>query len=411
MRTHVAEILSNLCRMGHTIRYVNGKIYSPPWVNADLGLTDNRRKTSSWFWISGFLANSPLKGEAWLSLNLLKEIRIFFTALATVLRHRPELIYRRHNHFNSDYLIARLFNIPSIKEVNAIGTDELAISKRVDRLTIWLYKIIESFNMTRAEQILVVTQELKETLQSRYGVDPNKITVIQNGANIDLFKPMDIIKVRQELGLNQAGDYICFVGLLERWQGLQYLIKSLPLILNRCPETWLLIVGDGRIKDEISTLIEQTGIKSRVITTGIVPYEKVPLYINASDVCVAPFIKDVNKKGGLCSLKMHEYLACGKPCVISRLRGLEVMEKHHCLIMVEPENVPELAMAITGLLNDKNLRNRMGNNGRRYIVENQSWESVAKRVAEVCHSLVESRRNGASRNVFEKEKSGPDGEF
>ena len=86
-------------------------------------------------------------------------------------------------------------------------------------------------------------------------------------------------------------------------------------------------------------------------------------------------------------------------CVISRLNGIDIMEEKHCVSLVEPENAPELATAIIGLLQDKELRKRMGDNGRRYIVEHQSWEKVTERVAEVLDDvrsvrLKNNRRRG-----------------
>ena len=394
--THIFEVLNNLSSMGHFIRYVNGKKYVPVLTREpDLHHKGDHR-LSFWIHIKKFMTASSLQGEAMLLLNFLKEIRLFFLALVTVLRDKPDIIYRRHTHFNSDYVISRLFKIPTVKEVNAIGSDEMKITKKADRFTLWLYNIIERYNLPRADRILVVTPELKESLHSEFKVELNKITVIQNGANADIFRPMDVKQAREKLDLNQDAHYICFVGLLERWQGIEYLIKSLPLILDQCPDTRLLIVGDGRIKNDLVTLVEQTGVSSKVIFTGVVPYEEVPLYINAGDVCTAPFIKELNKKGGLCSLKMYEYLACGKPCVISKLRGTETMRENHCLCLVEPENITELAQSIVALLKDRELRIAMGGNGRKYIVESQSWKKVTERVVDVCQNLVKSRRNGNS---------------
>lgn len=159
------------------------------------------------------------------------------------------------------------------------------------------------------------------------------------------------------------------------------------MIRKRHAGTRLLIVGDGPILEELRAVAAEAGVSSCVIFTGGVAYEDVPRYINASDVCAAPFIREVDKKGGLCSLKMYEYLACGRPCVISRLSGIDTMDAYHCLIAVEPENTTELAEAITTLLQNDELRRQMGENGRKYVVENQSWEKVSERVADVLDEV------------------------
>ena len=387
MRTHVTELLANLHKLGHSIQFVDGELYSPDQPIGPVPGRKNGSSKSLLKWATGLASSSPLKSEAWLLWNFLKETRVFLYALRTVLRHRPEIIYWRESHFNSDCLISRLFGIPLVKEVNTLGGDELKISMRTDKATLWLYKIIQARTLDKADRIIVVTPEIKDLLQAEYRLNPDKVTVIQNGANTELFRPMDKTEAKERLGLDRNASYICFVGLMREWQGIEYLIKSLPLIKDRHPEARLLIVGDGPLSKELQVIAGEAGVLSSVIFTGAVPYREVPYYINASDVCAAPFITGLNKKGALCSLKMHEYMACGKPCVISRLDGIEDLVKNHCVVAVEPENITELAGGITSLLDSSELRKQFGENGRKYIAENQSWEKVSARVAEVLRDV------------------------
>jgi glycosyltransferase involved in cell wall biosynthesis len=391
-RAHIFEVLNNLSSMGHFIRYVNGKRYSSIPVK-ELGLkTGDNRQWSLWERIKRFMGATPLQGEALVLWIFLKEFRLFFSAIITILRHRPDVIYRRHTLlFNSGYLIARLFHIPSVKEVNAIFFDEIKITKRADSITLWFIKSTERFNMRMADKIIVVTSRLKEVLQKEYKVCGDKIIYIPNGANIDLFKPTNAVMAKETLNLAQDINYVCFVGSLVQWQGVEYLIQSLPLILDQCPNTQLLIVGDGRMKEELCELAEKTGVSNKIIITGMVPYHKVPSYINASDVCVAFFRRERNEHCGLSPLKLCEYMACGKAVIGSRLSGLEILGQQSAGILVEPENASELATAIIRLLQNKELRTQMGNNGRRYVVEYQSWEKVAVRTAEVLSEVIRLR--------------------
>jgi glycosyltransferase involved in cell wall biosynthesis len=390
--THIFEVLNNLSRAGHSIRYVNGKIHSLIPVK-NLETIENQQRTL-WGKIKGFLATTPLRGEALVSWLFLKEVRLFFSAIITILHHRPDVIYRRHSLFNSDYLISKLFNIPLVKEVNGIGVDEIKITKRADNVTLRFIDCLEKFTLPKADKLIVVTHKLKELLHSEYGVELNKIKIIQNGANTIVFKPMDMINAREELGLAQDVKYVCFVGNLVQWQGVEYLVQSLPLILDQSPNTQLLIVGDGQMKEELFELAEKSGVSNKVIFTGMVSYHKVPLYINASDVCVAFLRRERNERCGVSPLKLYEYMACGKAVIGSRLNGLEVLTQQSAGILVEPENTAELATAIIRLLQDKELRTQMGNNGRKYVAENQSWESVAQKVADVCQSLIKRRKDG-----------------
>ena len=82
-------------------------------------------------------------------------------------------------------------------------------------------------------------------------------------------------------------------------------------------------------------------------------------------------------------------MACGKPVVTSRIDGLEILEEQNAGLLVEPGNPQELYGAIIKLLRDVDLRLQMGKNSRKYVLENRSWESISKRVAQVCHDAVE----------------------
>jgi len=384
---HTYEVLSNLAKVGHNLVLLNADYpRSPTEIEANVrSLSAHIRNSLRWARIL-----KPFGYEITILWLFVREIYIFLSAFIIIVRRkkRISIIYRRHNLFNSEYLLAKLFRIPSVKEVNGIMTDETKIAKQGDRISLRIMDRIERFNMPKADKIIVVASRMKEVLQRDYGVAENKMVVITNGANTDLFKPMDVVKAREELGLNRSDNYICFVGNLQRWQGVEYLIKSIPLILKQCPRTKFLIVGDGPMNQELIELAEQIGVSNRVIFVGMVPYQKVPLYMNASDVCVAPFIRERNERCGVSPLKLCEYMACGKPVVASRVGGLEILEENQRGVLVEPEKPSELATAIIKLLQNQELRKQMGANGRKYVVENQSWESVAKRVADVCEAAI-----------------------
>ena len=130
-------------------------------------------------------------------------------------------------------------------------------------------------------------------------------------------------RVRAELRLEESEKYVCFVGNLAAWQGVEFLIYAAPLILEKCPDVRFLVVGDGAMKNKLLEITSELGLSDKIIFTGRVPYESVPLYINAADVCVAPFIKGRNAKIGLSALKTYEYLACGKPIVASSIPGVK----------------------------------------------------------------------------------------
>lgn len=384
---HSYEVLSGLSKMGHNVVLINGKQFRNIETDANLQLLLwTRIKTN----LSRSQILQPLRGEITILRHFLQEVRVFLSTFIIIVsrRGRVDIIYRRHTAFNSEYLLAKLFKIPSVKEVNGIAIDEAKIAKQGDRISLRIIDKIERFNMPKADRIIVVTSKLKEVLQKGYDVPEDKIVVIPNGANTDLFKPMDAIEAREKLGLNRSDNYICFAGNLVQWQGVEYLMKSAPLVLEKCPGTRFLIVGDGPMKQELIELAHQIGVSNRVIFVGMVPYQEVPLHMNASDICVLP------KKlmgMGYSPLKLCEYMACMKPVVATRTDDFEILEEFNTGVLIDPENRVEFANAIIKLIQTPELRGQMGENGRKYVVENRSWESVAKKVEEICSEVAGER--------------------
>lgn len=242
-----------------------------------------------------------------------------------------------------------------------------------------------------SDRIIAVTPGIKSNLEKIYNIPAEKIVVVSNGANTSLFKPQEQEICRKELGLDLEDPYVCFVGNLAPWQGIEYLVKAAPFILSRFPECRFLIVGDGVMKESLIKLCRELGVEDRFNFTGVVAYDRVPLYINASDTCTAPFILARNAKIGLSPLKLYEYMACGKPVVASDISGVsDVLKNSGGGIPVLPENPNALSEGVLKLLENPGLRKKMGSKGLSYVTENYSWYSVAKKVNEVCKSGLEA---------------------
>jgi glycosyltransferase involved in cell wall biosynthesis len=295
--------------------------------------------------------------------------------------------------------LARLFKIPSVREVNGIYTDELKAQKRGERISLWILDRIERFSMPKANRIISVTAKLKSVLQEEYGVPENKLAVIPNGANVDLFRPIETRSAINELRLSPNYRYICFVGNLVKWLGIENLINAAPLITAELPETKLLIVGDGELREELQRRVGELGVADKIIFTGMVPYERVPLYINAADICVIPIASDHrNSRMGASPLKLHEYMACGKPVIAGYVEGdIQELEDSGSGLIIDSTDAEEMARAIVTLLKNAPMIKEMGARARQIAIDKYSWKRNAEHVAEVCQSVIDQypfkRRN------------------
>ncbi|MDD5703018.1 MAG: glycosyltransferase family 4 protein [Dehalococcoidales bacterium] len=329
--------------------------------------------------------------------TILRVIPGITRAASLIRKRRPDIIYVRSTEAIFAIVLAKFFRIPLIVEINNFFIDEWRMTTKNSGMRKWVSYILGSLNektFKYANHLVVVAPEIKEELELKYKIKPEKITVIGNGANTELFSPMNTGEAREKLKLNHADNYICFIGNLIHWQGVEYLIEASPYILEEYPNTLFLIVGDGPIRNPLTELAQGLGVSDRFVFTGTVPYDKVPLYMNSSDICVIP-----KRPIKTSPLKLYEYMACGRPVIGSDIEGVrEIIIESKAGICVPPENSRELAKAAIDLLRDPGSRESMGKNGRSYIVENRSWESVARKVFGVCQMVVKNTdRNAAKR--------------
>jgi glycosyltransferase involved in cell wall biosynthesis len=386
---HVFEILNGLTKLGHTIFYADGQPFSTS-MRSEAEKGNIQIKSSG---ISGCIRKGlrfvHMYNIASLISTGITELGLLTAAFKTVKHNKPDVIYRRHSLFNSAQILSSLFKLPYIIEVNGIKIDEARINKNRDPLYLFLVKRVENSAFAKADKYIAVTPNLKDILHSDYKISEKNILVIENGANTDLFKPMELSSVKHKLRLNQNSSYICFTGALNPWQGVEYILETLPDILKVHPDTLLLVVGDGVLRKTLQDYSISLKISDKVIFTGNVPYEKVPLYINASDICVVP---KKPMRSGYSPLKLCEYMACGKPVLATRTDGFELLEENQAGILIDPRNTVDFVKAINRLMHNPELRAKMGENGRRYVLENRSWTSTAKKVSLVCEQVIKEYR-------------------
>lgn len=316
-------------------------------------------------------------------------------------KHKIDIIYARNPGSALIAIIAAYrYSVPVVCEVNGLP-DSGKYYRSKNSVAGFLSYIIsplqislsQKYAIKKSEHIVVVTEKLKEGLVDTYGVNPSRITIIPNGTNTDLFKPSDVILAKKELGLDLKSDYICFVGCSFYWHGVDNLIRSAPNILLKYPNTKLLVVGEGPMKEQLIKLVRQKRLEDHVIFINTVPYESVPVYINASMICVAPFTSHRNVRSGVSPLKIYEYGACGKPVIASSIPGLEFIETERIGILVEPDNTQKLAKAILELLGNKKAREEMGRRARQYVLQGHSWKDTALNVMNVCLQTLHAHNN------------------
>ncbi|EDY52517.1 glycosyl transferase, partial [Streptomyces clavuligerus] len=177
---------------------------------------------------------------------------------------------------------------------------------------------------------------------------------------------------------------VCVSRLVPR-KGQDTLIRALPAILAKVPDTVLLIVGGGPYEKELRALADNTGVAASVRFTGAVPWAELPAHYGAGDVFAMPCR---TRRGGLdvegLGIVYLEASATGLPVVAGDSGGApDAVLDGETGWVVRGGSPEESADRIVALLQDPELRRRMGERGRRWVEEKWRWDLLAGTLREL----------------------------
>jgi glycosyltransferase involved in cell wall biosynthesis len=194
--------------------------------------------------------------------------------LSIAKRIKPSIIHS-HSPFYCGLIaswVSKRLGIPSVYELRGVWEGAFpSFKSSKSSLSQKVFRFLENSAMQRADDIVVISDHLKDELSSR-GLY-NKIHVIHNGVDTARFNIREKSRTLSEK-LNLGGKVVLgYIGTFSAdYEGLDYLIKALPLIIKERPEAVLLLVGDGRLKAPLEAVAERAGVKGHVIFTGRIPW-------------------------------------------------------------------------------------------------------------------------------------------
>ena len=245
---------------------------------------------------------------------------------------------------------------------------------------------IAGFLYRRAKRIVVVSPAFKDHLMRYWNVPAEKISVVENGVETDLFRSDPAaIEVRKELHL-EGRFLVCYIGTMGNAHGLETLIDAAEDLQSTLPQALFLLIGEGAEKEHIVDLARARGL-TNVQFLEQQPRERIPAYVSAADLCLV-MLKKTELFKTVIPTKLLEYMACERPVIVAvDGQARAIVEEAGGGLFVEPENSPALAQVIRNLANDEQRRRQMGASGRRYIIDKFSREKTARDYIAVLKSL------------------------
>ena len=230
-----------------------------------------------------------------------------------------------------------------------------------------------------ADKVIAVSRAMAKETASFYRLSEDKIVVIHNGVNL----PQLSDKQAEQPSENRV---ILTVGRLTWRKGFKYLIDALPQVLAVYPNTRLLIVGNGEQRMFLEERVRELRIQHSVQFLGRVSSEALHSLRNNAEVYVQPSLYEPFP------LAILETMSMGKPIVATRVGGIpELITDREEGLLVEPANSLQLAGAIKDVFSDSSLGKRLGNNARKRVGREFTWNAIAKKTFELYTTLLNSR--------------------
>lgn len=232
---------------------------------------------------------------------------------------------------------------------------------------------------------VIITPSMNYVKESRFLKDHReKLIEIPNGINLEDFNiPYSKEECREKLGLNGAKSIVLFVGALYPLKGPQILLKAIPRIIKEHRDVIFVFVGGGDV-DKYMRLSEEMGIQKHVIFSGYVKEGLKLLYYKASDIFVLPSIETFE----VFPLVLLEASASRLPIIVSNLSTFRcLVEEGFNGIFAKKGDENSLADAVIYLLENVDVRRRMGENARRKA-KDYTWEKTARMTEEVYERVL-----------------------
>lgn len=295
---HTHEICENLARLGHRVILLCPRPRRPvPYPHA--------------YRVLGV----PFRGFA-LQRKLPHFALGFLYLLAAVLRFRPRFIIDKNTALNPfPELVARLFGLPCIVEINGYAPDE---ARARGPLYQTIANALERAKLRAANTIVAVSPVLARRLASFYNIHPGKFKTIDNGVADAFLETRDKTNAREKFDLPPRAFIFGYAGSFNADHDMNTIVRAAKIMDSRKADFLFVLAGHGPRRAETEKLVRELGLEPRFRFPGRVDYALVPELYAAFD-CALILMTPARADALPSVMKLKEYLASGLPVITNHL--------------------------------------------------------------------------------------------
>ncbi|MFW9887433.1 MAG: glycosyltransferase [Candidatus Thorarchaeota archaeon] len=274
-------------------------------------------------------------------------------------------------------LIAKLYRVPFLYYL--IDSLHTLVPERLLRP---IAKLMEKWTISISDNILVINQSL--SLYAKRMGSVSIPEVLTAGIDSNRFhSEVESQSKRIEMGFEEDDLVLFFMGWLYEFSGLLEVAQD--IVSHPNPNVKLLILGRGDLFDQLQTIVRNQNHQKRVALVDWVRYDEVPSYIAVADICILPAnLNEIMRE--IVPIKLYEYLACGKPVVVTKLPGVfrEFGVRSGIVYADDPKSVVELALNI---FQNKEKYSQLSRDAIRFTAS-LDWSEITNRFESVLSDMV-----------------------
>lgn len=233
------------------------------------------------------------------------------------------------------------------------------------------YFKIEKRVFNNSDIIICITENLKRFIIKTFKVEERKIFVIPDGVRDEW------LEIKRD-----QGEYIFYAGTLERWKGIEVLIKAMKYL----PEEKLIIAGEGRELENLKKLVKELNLEEKIKFLGYIPHKEIPCYLSKSKIGILANIKE-NISRFTSPLRLFEYMALGLPILATDLPVFkEILIHGENAWLVKPGDPVALAEGIKFLLENPEIAENLASKAKK-MANNYTFFERAKRIKEIIENF------------------------
>jgi glycosyltransferase involved in cell wall biosynthesis len=234
-----------------------------------------------------------------------------------------------------------------------------------------------------ADRVITVSNQLKEEVKWLYQLPDDKIRMIYNGVNSQVFDyAVDAGEVKRRYAIGPLDPMVLFVGRMVVQKGPDILVHTMPSVLRHYPHAKFVFAGDGHMKGDVCNLAHRLGVAHALRVLGLKSGRELYDLFKACDVVAVP---SRNEPFGIVIL---EGWSAHKPVVSTRRGGPAEFVWHEVNGLQVDDTPDSVAWGLGTVLSDHARGCWMGRNGRAAVDAAFSWDNIAQQTEQVYHSVA-----------------------